>query len=136
MKKRKKHLTIHIPNFSYNGRYRVRKNMRFNKLVASCLKGRDKRGNWIWEFICDCSSSVEAKASDVFRGRIASCGCECIKNRKAMRDFYIYVLCASCGKSYRTNHFKYPHSRKLCKRCNNTLAVKLHRLRKKGINNT
>lgn len=48
---------------------------RFGRLLATEFEGTDANGNAMWRFACDCGRDKSARASDVKRGDVKSCGC-------------------------------------------------------------
>lgn len=60
---------------------------KFNILTAKRYLGKDNSKNNIYEWTCDCGSSIIAQGSDIKTGKIKSCGCKSnsdqIKNAKS-----------------------------------------------------
>lgn len=56
--------------------------LKFNKLtVVSCI-GKDKNHKYIWECECECGNKTKARANDLKRNKIKSCGCYHIETSK------------------------------------------------------
>jgi hypothetical protein len=49
--------------------------IKYGRLTAVELRGRDKRGNASWLFRCDCGNEIIASGGDVRQGNTKSCGC-------------------------------------------------------------
>jgi hypothetical protein len=49
--------------------------MRFDRLVALSLHGRERFGRAIWLCKCDCGRGIIASSSNLMRGNTKSCGC-------------------------------------------------------------
>lgn len=47
----------------------------FGRLVADSPAGKNKHGNLLWRFVCECGCCVVLLKSDVTRGATKSCGC-------------------------------------------------------------
>lgn len=49
---------------------------KFGRLLATRKTDKkDNRGRFLWEFKCDCGKTVYNLASNVFSGKVSSCGC-------------------------------------------------------------
>jgi hypothetical protein len=57
--------------------------IRFGRLVAVAVAGRDKHGSVRWRFRCDCGAETTVTGSEVTRGKTRSCGCLAVD---ALRD--------------------------------------------------
>lgn len=52
-----------------------RKNIRYGRLVAQRMVGRNSRGQVLWECVCDCGKTTTLPASSLGSGNTKSCGC-------------------------------------------------------------
>lgn len=52
-----------------------RTGQRFNFLVGVQAVGKNKWGNVIWRFACDCGGSIDTEAKSVTKGLTKTCGC-------------------------------------------------------------
>lgn len=57
----------------------------FGQLTVLEYTGSDKSRSAIWKCVCDCGNIVNAKGSELCRGRITSCGCFRIQRVKESR---------------------------------------------------
>ena len=48
---------------------------KFNMLKVVSFSGRDIRGSYLWECICDCGNTTEARSYELTSGKRYSCGC-------------------------------------------------------------
>lgn len=49
--------------------------MRFGRLVAKSIAGKNKQGSYLWLCVCDCGNETTVVGYDVRRGLTTSCGC-------------------------------------------------------------
>ena len=49
--------------------------VKFHRLTAQNVVGKNKCGQYLWECICECGNRTVVSASDLIRGHIKSCGC-------------------------------------------------------------
>ena len=57
--------------------------MKFGKLTAIKTVGKNSKGEYQWECICDCGNRRTVNVSDLLRGRSTSCGCSRQKHGKS-----------------------------------------------------
>lgn len=48
---------------------------RFGRLAVVRNAGKDKRGAYLWECLCDCGSTCVMRSDHLKRGEVQSCGC-------------------------------------------------------------
>lgn len=77
-------------------------------LTVIGTNGRNKRGQYIWECICDCGGSTIASGFDLRSGHTLSCGCRVKKKLSEMRTKYnTYDLSGDYGVGYTFNGTKF-----------------------------
>src|SRR5690349_18632499 len=50
-------------------------NQRYSRLVVLKRLTNNKRGNTVWECLCDCGNTVSALGTSLVSGNTKSCGC-------------------------------------------------------------
>jgi hypothetical protein len=69
--------------------------VRFGKLIALSIVGKDSRNNYKWEFICDCGNTKVSTVNQVRRGSVKSCGnhsTEYVSRKHGMRKTRFYGI--------------------------------------------
>jgi hypothetical protein len=72
---------------------------RFNSLVALECVGRNKWGNLVWRFGCDCGSSINTESKSVKAGLTKTCGCQGIAEKMIGRVFSKLTVVSFAGTS-------------------------------------
>lgn len=76
-------------------------NMKFGRLTAIKVIGKNKNRNCIWECICDCGNIVNVNISDLKRGKTKSCGCLSKEtNTLLFKKYNTYDLTGDYGIGY------------------------------------
>ena len=77
---------------------------RFGRLVAKRISGKNKRGGYIWECLCDCGNTTNVLSGSLMYGATKSCGClrnEIVSiNGKNNKRYNYYDLNGDYGIGY------------------------------------
>ena len=98
---------------------------RFGRLLCKSQAGKNKRGDILWECVCDCGNTCFVASTSLKRGRTKSCGC--------LRNEYLHKPKAGKKTHGKTNSRLYAVWRGMKQRCNDPNSDNYYRYGGRGI---